>query len=88
MLPDANRMRRALTAFTTIAMVMTVACNKSVDPPTAPTAATLQSVSISGLPSELGVGERAQVTARAAWSDGRSEDITTRVRWTSRSRPV
>ena len=78
-------MTRRLAQLGLLSILAAVACDKRVEAPTAATAATLQSVTISGLPSELGVGERAQVTARAAWSDGRSEDITTRVRWTSRS---
>lgn len=60
-------------------------CDKAPESPTAVTGATLQCLTISGLPSEFSVGDRTQMSARAGWSDGRSEDVTTRVRWTSRS---
>ena len=67
------------------AVGMLAGCDKAVEPPTTPTGATLQSVTIAGLPAELAVGDRAQLTARATWSDARTEDVTARARWTSAS---
>ena len=49
------------------------------------TAATLQSLTVSGLGDELAIGDCAQLAARGDWSDGRSEDVSSRVRWSSRS---
>jgi hypothetical protein len=67
------------------AVAMLAGCDKTPESPTAVTGATLQSLTISGLPSEFSVGDRTQMSARGGWSDGRSEDVTGRVRWTSRS---
>ena len=83
--PAMTKSMARLGRLSICAVGMLAGCDKAVEPPTTPTGATLQSVTIAGLPAELAVGDRAQLTARATWSDARTEDVTARARWTSAS---
>jgi hypothetical protein len=42
-------------------------------------------MTILGLPADFAQGDTAQLTAKGTWSDGHTEDVTARVRWSSRT---
>jgi hypothetical protein len=73
--------RRILTLIVLVG-ALSSACADSPDAPT-PVKATAQSIAVSGLPAGFSVGDTAQLAARLSWSDGRTEDVTGRARWTS-----
>lgn len=80
-----------IVSFTRLCVVLgtltaTVGCGST---PTAPAevsnAATIRALAVTGLPADFSVGETAQLRAQATWSDGRTEDVTSRARWHSRT---
>lgn len=64
-------------------LLAVAACGSNT--PAQPATRMLQSITISGLPGGFFVNERAALTARATYSDGTSDIVTSRVRWSTKT---
>lgn len=66
-----------------LALMAAAHCGKKSSNPLAPSSASLTSLTIAGNPTLKGIGQTAQFSATAKFSDGTSQDVTSKATWQS-----
>lgn len=66
-----------------MALAASTHCGKKSSNPLAPSSATVTSLSITGNPTLKGIGQTAQFAATAKFSDGTTQDVTSKATWQS-----